>query len=178
MKHPPYYGLLAEFDSAGALTKAAEAAYHAGYRKMDAYTPFPVEEVSEAIGFHRSRLPIIVLAGGLLGMLGGFTLEYWVSAVAYPLNIAGRPLDSWIAFAVPAYECTILGAALSAVFGMLALNGLPQPYHPLFNIAEFSQVTRDKFYLCIEATDDKFDATATRALLDQSRPDHVWEVPH
>ena len=180
MSHPqtPMYGILAEFDGPAELTAAAEKAYAAGFRHMDAYSPFPIEEVSEAIGFHRSKLPVIVLAGGLMGMLGGFALEYWVSVLEYPLNIAGRPLASWPAFIVPAYECTILAASLSAVVGMFALNGLPQPYHPLFNIMEFENASRDKFYLCIESVDEKFDAGATRKFMEELRPNNVWEVPY
>jgi hypothetical protein len=172
------YGMLAEFDSPVELTEAAEKAYAAGFRHMDAYSPFPIEEVSEAIGFHRSRLPMIVLACGLLGMLGGFALQYWVSALEYPLNIGGRPMASWPAFIVPAYECTILAASLSAVVGMFALNGLPQPYHPLFNIMDFENVTRDKFYLCIESNDEQYDAANTRKFMEELHPNNVWEVPY
>ena len=123
-------------------------------------------------GFH------ILLAGGLMGMLGGFALEYWVSALEYPLNVAGRPLASWPAFVVPAYECTILAASLSAVVGMFALNGLPQPYHPLFNVMEFENASRDKFYLCIESVDEQFDPGNTRKFLEDQRPNNVWEVPY
>jgi len=175
---PSLYGLLAEFDSPAELVTATQKAYDMGFRHMDAYSPFPIEEVAEAVGFHRTKLPIIVLVGGLLGLGGGFALEYWVSVLEYPLNIGGRPLASWPSFFVPAYELTILAASLSAVIGMLALNGLPQPYHPLFNIAEFENVTRDKFYLCLEATDEKFDAMQTRKFLEEQHPNNVWEVPH
>src|SRR4051812_28669160 len=147
MSHAPVnndsiYGMLAEFDTPIELTEAAEKAYAAGFRHMDAYSPFPIEEVSEAIGFHRSRLPMIVLAGGLLGMLGGFALQYWVSALEYPLNIGGRPMASWPAFIVPAYECTILAASLSAVEGAIAPKGFPQAHPSPVKLIGFAESTR------------------------------------
>lgn len=164
---PVLYGLLGEFDSADALVKAAEAATHEGYKAMDAYSPIPIEELHHAMALPNTKLPTLVFCGALTGGLLGFALENWVSIVAYPLNIGGKPLYSWPAFIPVTYECTILGAALTAVFGMIALNGLPQPYHPVFNAKRFALASRDKFFLCIEATDKKFDQTHTRAFLER-----------
>ena len=175
---PAIYGILAEFDSSTDLVYAAKAAYAAGYRKMDAYSPFPIEEASEAIGFHKSRVPLIVLLGGLLGGLSGFGLQYWINVISYPLNIGGKPYDSWPAFIVPTFELTILFAGLSGVFGMFALNGLPMPYHPLFNVDRFSAVTRDKFFLCVEAADPKFDLVDTQRFMENLKPVSISEVPH
>jgi Protein of unknown function (DUF3341) len=175
---PAIYGILAEFDSSTDLVYAARAAYAAGYRKMDAYSPFPIEEASDAIGFHKSRVPLIVLLGGLLGGLSGFGLQYWINVISYPLNIGGKPYDSWPAFIVPTFEMTILFAGLSGVFGMFALNGLPMPYHPLFNVDRFSAVTRDKFFLCVEAADPKFDVVDTQRFMESLKPLSISEVPH
>ena len=175
---PAIYGILAEFDSSTDLVYAAKAAYAAGYRKMDAYSPFPIEEASEAIGFHKSRVPLIVLLGGLLGGLSGFGLQYWINVISYPLNIGGKPYDSWPAFIVPTFEMTILFAGLAGVFGMFALNGLPMPYHPLFNVDRFSAVTRDKFFLCVEAADPKFDVVDTQRFMESLKPLSISEVPH
>ncbi|MGB7555134.1 MAG: DUF3341 domain-containing protein [Candidatus Korobacteraceae bacterium] len=175
---PAIYGILAEFDSSTDLVYATKAAYAAGYRKMDAYSPFPIEEASEALGFHKSRVPLIVLLGGLLGGLSGFGLQYWINVISYPLNIGGKPYDSWPAFIVPTFEMTILFAGLSGVFGMFALNGLPMPYHPLFNVDRFSAVTRDKFFLCVEAADPKFDLVDTMRFMESLKPLSISEVPH
>ena len=175
---PAIYGILAEFDSSTDLVYATKAAYAAGYRKMDAYSPFPIEEASEALGFHKSRVPLIVLLGGLLGGLSGFGLQYWINVISYPLNIGGKPYDSWPAFIVPTFEMTILFAGLSGVFGMFALNGLPMPYHPLFNVDRFSAVTRDKFFLCVEAADPKFDLVDTQRFMENLKPVSISEVPH
>jgi hypothetical protein len=175
---PAIYGLIAEFDTSTELVEASHAAYAAGYRKIDAYSPFPIEEASEAIGFHKSRVPLIVLLGGLLGGLSGFALQYWINVIAYPLNIGGKPYDSWPAFIVPTFEMTILFAGLSGVFGMFALNGLPMPYHPLFNVDRFSRVTRDKFFLCVEAVDPKFDIVDTQRFMESLKPVSIAEVPH
>jgi hypothetical protein len=175
---PPIYGILAEFDSSTDLVYATKAAYAAGYRKMDAYSPFPIEEASEALGFHKSRVPLIVLLGGLLGGLSGFGLQYWINVISYPLNIGGKPYDSWPAFIVPTFEMTILFAGLAGVFGMFALNGLPMPYHPLFNVDRFSAVTRDKFFLCVEAADPKFDLVDTQRFMASLKPLSISEVPH
>jgi Alternative complex III, ActD subunit len=169
---------MAEFDNATDLVAAAHHAHQAGYRRMDAYSPFPIEELSEAIGFHHTNVPLVVLIGGLLGGLSGFLMQYWISAVNYPENIAGRPLNSWPAFIVVTFEMTILGAALFAVLGMLALNGLPMPYHPVFNVERFAFASKDRFFLCIEARDPKFDRKATEEFLRSLNPRDVTEVPH
>jgi hypothetical protein len=175
---PEIYGVIAEFDSPTDIVVAARRAYEEGYRKMDAYTPFPVEELTEAIGFHHTRLPLIVLIGGICGCVGGFLFQYWVSAISYPLNVGGRPLNSWPAFIPVTFELTILAAALSAVLGMLALNGLPQPYHPVFNAREFELASRNRFFLCIEAEDPKFDRVKTRDFLNEMSPREVVEVEY
>jgi hypothetical protein len=173
------YGLLAEFDTPSQLVRAAEGAYMAGYRRMDCYTPYPVEEAAEAIGFHKNTVSLVTLVGGLLGLATMFGMETWISVWAYPLNIAGRPYYSWPAFVVPAYEWTILYAGLSAAFGMLFLSGLPQLYHPLFNAPNFrSGATSDKFFLCLESTDPKFDLNQTRGFLDRYTPVSVVEVEY
>ncbi len=175
---PTLYGLMAEFETPTELVNACKSAYAEGYREMDAYSPFPIEEASEAIGFHKSAVPLIVLLGGILGGTSGFALQYWINVIAYPLNIGGKPYDSWPAFIVPTFEMTILFAGLCGMFGMFALNGLPQPYHPLFNVDKFSAVTRDKFFLCVEATDPKFDLVGTQQFMQRLKPLSISEVPH
>jgi hypothetical protein len=173
------YGLLAEFNTPGELVAATEAARHAGYRRMECYTPYPVEEAAEALHFHKNRVPLVCLLGGLLGVTTSFLMETWISVWAYPLNVAGRPLFSWPAFIIPAYEWTILFSGLSAGFGMIALNGLPQLYHPLFNAPNFRNgATTDKFFLCLEANDPKFSPGETRAFLEQFHAVSVVEVDH
>lgn len=157
---------MAEFETATELVNACTRAREAGYRDMDAYSPIPIEELHHAIGFPSTKLPLMVLIGGLLGGTGGFSLEYWVSTMAYPLNIGGKPLVSWPMFIPVTFECTILGAALTAVFGMFALNKLPQPYHPVFNNPRFAMASRNRFFLCLEATDEKFDLVGTRQFLE------------
>jgi hypothetical protein len=178
MKRAPIFGLMAEFESATDLTFAARKAFEQGYRKMDAYSPFPIEEVSEAIGFGYSRVPLVVLVGGLLGGIGGFLMQYWISALNYPINVAGRPLNSWPAFIVVTFELTVLGGALFGLFGMLALNRLPMPYHPVFNVKRFAFASKDRFFLCIEADDPLFDRSGTAEFLRTLNPRHVSEVPH
>ena len=170
------HGLMAEFNSADDLIAAAHRIHDAGYQRVDAYTPYPIEELSEALGHHRSKLPLIVLIGGLVGALAGYSLQYWVSVVENPLNVGGKPLHSWPAFIPITFECTILGAALSAVFGMLALNGLPQPYHPVFNVPRFALASRNRFFLCIEAKDPKFHLEHTRRFLETLSPREVTSV--
>ena len=173
---PTLYGLLAEFDTPTALVSAAERARLAGYRKMDAYSPIPIEELFDALGFKRTRLPLLVLLGGIAGGLGGYGLEYWTQAIAYPLNIGGRPLHSWPHFIPVTFETTVLGAALTAFVGMWVLNGLPKPYHPVFNAPAFDRASTDRFFLCIEATDPRFDRTETLKFLETLRPLGVSEV--
>jgi len=170
------HGLMAEFNDPGALVAATAKARAEGYRRMDAYSPFPIEELHEAMGAHHSRLPLIVLIGGLVGCVSGFLLQYWVSTIAYPLNVGGRPFNSWPAFMPVTFECTILGASLSAVLGMLALNGLPMPYHAVFNVPRFALASRNRFFLCIEAKDLKFDLEATRRFLETLGPREVSTV--
>ncbi len=173
------YGLLAEFNTPTELVMATEAARQAGYRRMECYTPYPVEEAAEALHFHKNRVPLICLMGGIMGLTTAFLMQTWINTMAYPLNIAGRPLMSWPAFIIPAYEWTILFAGLSAAFGMIAMNGLPQTYHPLFNAPNFrSGATTDKFFLCIEAFDPKFSPGETRAFLEQFPAVSVVEVDH
>jgi hypothetical protein len=164
---PGLHGLLAEFRSPQELVDAAQGAHSAGYRAMDAYTPFPIEELSEAVCDHRrSKVPLVCLTGGILGALGGWGLAWWTSTIDYPLNIGGKPYNSWPAFIPVIFECTVLFAAFSAGLGMLALNGLPQPYHPVFNADRFRRAaSRDGYFLCIEAADRKFDRSATRDFL-------------
>jgi hypothetical protein len=173
---PTLYGLMAEFDNPTELVAAAHAARRAGYKRMDAYSPIPIEELHEAIGFHQTKLPLIVLLGGIVGGLAGYGLQYWASAIEYPLNIGGRPFNSWPAFIPITFELTILGAALSAVFGMLALNGLPMPYHPVFNAPRFALASRNRFFLCIESRDAKFDREETQRFLERLDPRGVSEV--
>jgi hypothetical protein len=174
----PIYGLMAEFDRPEELRSAAQQAYAAGYRRMDAYTPFPVEGLAEALGLHRTRLPLVVLLGGIVGCIGGFGLQYYASVIDYPLNIGGRPLNSWPSFVPVTFETTILCAALAAVLGMLALNGLPMPYHPVFNVPRFELATRDHFFLCIKAADPHFDRQETRRFLECLGSREVTEVDH
>jgi hypothetical protein len=173
----PAYGLLAEFDSPQALLTAAEATYAQGYRAIDAYSPFPIHGLAEAIGFRRTGVPLVALIGGLVGGIGGFGLQYWCMAIDYPLNIGGRPLNSWPMFIPVTFEMTILGAALSTVIGMFVLNRLPMPYHAVFNVDRFAMASRDRFFLCIESRDPKFDAEQTKQFLASLAAKSVVEVP-
>ena len=171
------YGILAEFRDPGAIVAAAHRAYEAGYRKMDAYTPYPIEELAEALGWRtRGRLPRIVLAGGLAGAAAGYGFQYWVSVIAYPMNVGGRPLHSWPSFIPVTFETAVLFAAVSAVLGMLALNGLPRPHHPVFNAPHFALASTDRFFLCIEADDPRFDPVSTRGFLESLKPEEVSVV--
>ena len=173
---PTLLGLMAEFDNPSALVEATNRARLEGFRNMDAYSPIPIEELNDALGLRRTRLPRLVLLGGILGGLGGFSLEYWASTIAYPMNIGGRPLNSWPQFIPVTFETTVLGAALTCFIGMWALNKLPMPYHPVFNVPAFDRASRDRFFLCIEATDPRFDVQATRAFLESLHPLGVSDV--
>ncbi len=176
MKELPIYGLMAEFTSPEVLLAACRGAYAEGFRRMDAYTPFPIEGLAEAIGFRRTKVPLIVLIGGILGCIGGFYLQYWVAVIDYPINVGGRPLNSWPSFIPVTFELTILIAALFAFFGLLALNKLPMPYHPVFNVASFELASRNRFFLCIEASDPKFDREQTNRFLEATGAHGVHEV--
>ena len=181
------YGVMAEFRDAGALLRAADRAYRDGFRRLDAFTPFPVHGLAEAIGHHDKNVQKAVLTGGIVGAIGGFSLCLWTATTegiggifsGYALNIGGRPLNSWPAFIVPTFETTILCAAITAVVSMLAFNGLPMPYHPVFNVERFRQhATQDGFFLCIEAADAKFDAEQTRQYLAGLGAVEVNDVAH
>lgn len=172
---PVLYGLMAEFTTPDEVVAAAKRAVAAGYTKLDCYTPYPIEELGEILG-HHSPLPSIVLGGGIVGLLGGWGLEYWASTIAYPMNIGGRPFNSWVSFIPVAFETTVLLAAFSAVLGMLALNGLPEPYHPVFNVPTFALASKDRFFLCIEAKDPRYDFDKTWSFLLRLSPRAVSEV--
>jgi hypothetical protein len=178
VKRPPVYGLLAEFDDVTALVHAVRGARESGYRRIEAYTPYPVEEVWEALGAHDRRLPLLVLLGGVSGGVAGYLLQWWTAVVDYPLNVGGRPFHSWPAFIVPTFETTVLGAAIAVVLGMLALNGLPMPYHPVFNVPRFALSSRDRFFLLVHAGDPLFDRDETRRFLERLTPRQVSEVEH
>jgi len=173
---PPFYGLMAEFPSAQALLDAAHKVRAAGYTKADAYSPFPIHGLAEALGFRERLVAPIVLGAGVAGALAGYGLEYWTQVISWPMNIGGRPFHSWVSFIPPAFETTILFAAFSAAIGMLALNGLPQPYHPVFNAARFHLASQEAFFLAIEATDPKFDAHATKQFLSSLHAKEVVSV--
>lgn len=170
------YGLLAEFEEGEALLEAARQARAAGYRQMNGYTPFPVHGLSQALGQNPTRLPLLALIGGIIGGASGYFMQYYASVISYPINVGGRPMDSWPAFIPITFEMTVLGAAFAAFFGMLALNRLPQPYHPLFNVPAFSLASRNRFFLCIQAGDPLFDLGQTRQFLERLQA-RVHEVP-
>lgn len=174
-----HYGLMAEFETAEQLLPAARLAYEQGYRQVEAYSPHPVVGLAEALGRGgRTALPTLVLIAGILGGLGGFGLSYYVSVIAYPINIGGRPLNSWPAFVPVVFETTVLAAAVTAVLGMILLNGLPQPYHPVFNVPRFAALaSRERFFLCIESADPKFSSAETRQFLESMKPAEITEVP-
>jgi hypothetical protein len=173
---PAIHGLMAEFDSAQALLDAATAARKAGYTRVDAYSPFPIHGLAEAIGFRERLIPKFVFVAGATGGTLAFSFQYWVSAIDYPLNIGGRPYFSWVSFIPVSFELTILFAAFTAVISMLALNGLPQPYHPVFNNPAFARASQDRFFFVIEATDPRFDLDETRAFLNGLKPREVVAV--
>jgi hypothetical protein len=160
------YGLLAEFETPDALLVAARKAYGNGYREMDAYSPHPVEGLAEAIGFEKTRVPLVVLIGGIAGGLTAYAMQYYSAVWDYPLNVGGRPLHSWPSFIPITFELTVLFAAFAAVFGMLLMNGLPKPYHPVFNVPEFKLASQTRFFLCLEANDSKFRPAETRNFLE------------
>jgi hypothetical protein len=173
---PTLYGIMGEFNSPSDLVAAARRTYEAGYRRINGYSPYPIEELSEAIGFTRTSLPLIVLIGGILGGLGGFFMQYWMEVVDYPLNVGGKPYNSWPAFIPITFECTVLVAAFAAVLGMLVLNKLPQPYHPVFNAPNFALATRDRFFLVIEANDPRFSHDETTQFLNKVGARNVSDV--
>ena len=175
-KRQDVHGLMAEFEDPNQLVAAAHRAREEGYRRMEAYSPLPIEELHEAIGFHNTRLPLIVLIGGIVGGLSGYLLQFWVSTIAYPINVGGKPYHSWPAFIPVTFECTILVASLFAVLGMFALNGLPMPYHPVFNVPRFALASRNRFFLCIEARDPRFGLEAVQAFLTGLQPREVSVV--
>ncbi|MEX2260813.1 MAG: DUF3341 domain-containing protein [Bryobacteraceae bacterium] len=178
MTKKPIYGLMAEFESPAALVEAARKTTQAGYRNFDAYSPYPIEELHEAMEHRRGYLPLIVLIGGIVGGLSGYLLQYWVSVINYPLNIGGRPLHSMPAFIPVTFEMTILAAGIAAVLGMLAVNGLPMPYHPVFNVPRFALASRSRFFLCIESADPRFEHHETARFLESLAPREVSEVAH
>jgi len=172
----PIHGMMAEFSSPSALVTAARAAREMGYRKLDAYSPFPIEELSEVLHLHHNKLPLLVLAGGIAGGTLGYLLQYFVTTIYYPINIGGRPLHSWPAYIIITFEMTILFAALTAVFGLLGLCGLPMLYHPAFNAPRFALASRNRFFLCIESTDPLFEPERTAEFLATLEPTEVTEV--
>ena len=172
----PLYGVMAEFEGPNELIDAARQTYEAGYRRINGYSPYPIEELSEAIGFTHSRLPLIVFIGGLLGGIGGFLMQYWIEVIDYPINVGGKPYNSWPAFIPITFECTVLVAAFSAVLGMLVLNKLPQPYHPVFNAPNFALATRDRFFLVVEASDPRYDHDKVTELLKSFNAQEVSDV--
>ncbi len=171
------YGVIAEFNDPQSLLDAANAVREEGYTATDAFSPFPIHGLAEAVGFHKSRLSPIVLTMGILGGIGGFFMCWYANVISYPLNIGGKPLNSWPAWIPITFECTILLAAFGAVFGMLALNGLPMPYHPVFNVRRFDSASRDKFFLVIQARDPKFRLEEARRFLATLGPREVTDVP-
>ena len=173
----PVYGLMAEFESPTALAAAAREVHEKGYRRVEAYSPFPIEEVNEALGLHHNRLPMLVLMGGILGGLTGYLMQYYLAVVAFPINVGGRPLHSWPSFIIITFELTILFAALATVLGLLGLCGLPMPYHPVFNVPRFALASKDRFFLIVFSSDKKYDPSQTRKFLEGLAPRSVSEVP-
>jgi hypothetical protein len=176
MNRKPLYGLMAEFETPEKVLEAALRTHAAGYRRIDAFTPIPVEGLAEAVGFDWTSLPMVVFLGGLLGGSTGFGMCWYANVISFPLNVGGKPLNSWPAWIPITFELTILGAALTAVFGMLAMNGLPTPYHPVFNVSRFALASTDRFFLCIKARDKNFDLARTKAFLEELKPNGVFEI--
>jgi hypothetical protein len=176
MKTTPIYGMMAEFDSPSDLVAAAHKTHDAGYKKIDAYSPFPIEDLAEAIHC-TNHVPLVTLIGACIGGLSGYLLQYWVAVITYPINVGGRPYHSWPSFIVVTFEMTILFGGISAVFGMLALNGLPMPYHPVFNVPRFAMATKDRFFLIIFSSDPKYSPAGVRQFLEGLAPRSISEVP-
>jgi hypothetical protein len=176
MKKPPLYGVMAEFETPSELVRATQAVHDQGYRKLDAYSPFPIEELNEVLHLHHNKLPLIVLIGGLCGGTLGYLLQYFITVIYFPINIGGRPLHSWPSYIVITFELTILFASISAVVGLMALCGLPMPYHPTFNAPRFAMASNDRFFLCIESDDPMFDPAQTTSFLESLEPKEVSEV--
>lgn len=176
LKHD-LYGLVAEFAEPAHAVEATRRAHDAGYTRVEAYSPYPVEGLAENLGFHHSAIPWITLLGGVIGATAGFALQYWSTVEAYPLNVGGRPLNSWPMFVPVMFEMTVLTAAIFAILGMFALNGLPEPHHPLFNIPDFERASRDRFFLCVQSRDPLFDPVKTRGFLESLKPIGIFEAP-
>jgi hypothetical protein len=174
---PAIHGAMGEFDTPEELLEACERAYAEGYRKMDAYAPMPVAGLAEAIGYRKNYVALAVLIGGICGVTGGYGLLWWITVIAYPHNVGGRPLHSWPSYIPITFECMILLASLTALISMLAMNGLPKPYHPVFNVAAFDRASIDKFFLCIESSDPKFHTDDTLEFLRQTGAREVSVVP-
>jgi Protein of unknown function (DUF3341) len=174
----PIYGLIAEFETAQEILAATRQARLAGYQIMDAYTPYPVEGLSAELGLPRTQVPFVVLVAGLVGAAVGFFMQFYSMALDYPFNVGGRPLNSWPVFIPITFEVMVLVASFAALLGMLFLNGLPRPHHPVFNVPRFVRASQDRFFLCIEAADPKFDREGTKQFLAELHPKEVVEVPH
>lgn len=174
---PPLYGLMAEFKTGDELIEATRKAAEAGYTRMDGFSPYPIGEVADHLGFPRSEIGAVMFIGGLCGATIGFLMQTWVSVIDYPISIGGKPFWSWPQYVPVTWALLVLSASMSGLFGLLALCGLPQPYHPVFNVERFSRVTRDRFFLCIEAVDPLFEPTKVKAFLQSLNPDDVAEVP-
>jgi hypothetical protein len=176
--NPQIYGLMVEFLTAAEILDATRRARQAGYRNMDAYTPYPVEGLAAELGMRKTRIPFVVLMGGLVGTGVGFAMQYYSMAVDYTFNVGGRPYNSWPVFVPITFELLILVGAFAAFLGMMFLNGLPRPHHPVFNVPQFARSSQDRFFLCIEAADPQFDPQATGEFLATLHPHgEVIEVP-
>lgn len=174
----PVFGLMAEFETPQQILAATRRAREAGYRDMDAYSPYTVDGLAAELGLPRTRVPFVVFLAALVGAAIGFFMQYYTMAVDYPLNVGGRPTNSWPVFIPITFEVMVLVSGFAALFGMLFLNGLPRPHHPVFNVSRFERASQDRFFLCIEATDPQFELEATRQFLADLQPADVMEVPH
>lgn len=173
---PQLHGIMAEFEDEEAIISATQQAVDAGYKKMETYTPYPLEELMDILHLHKNNVALVILIGGIVGCIVGFFMQYYASVIHYPINVGGRPFNSWPAFVPVMFECTILFAALSAIVGMLTMNGLPRPHHPVFNVERFKYASQDRFFLCIESDDPKFEITETKQFLENLNPHEVSEV--